>query len=234
MKFPAKSYKSGQDAGLLTLHNFNVEEHPNFVDYLRSGWQFSLTCAVDFTASNGNFNVKHSLHSGDESNQYKKGITEVGKILEQYDQFKNFPTFGFGGIPKFMGEHTVNHCFPLNGNYHEPEIRGIDGIVRAYDKNIRHISMGGPTFFSSVLDVFMDFAHEGRDLKTYFVLLILTDGFIHDFSLTKQLIVKASKLPASIIIVGMGEDEFEQMIDLDSDDKLLKDDDEKEAVRDIV
>lgn len=94
--------------------------------------------------------------------------------------------------------------------------------------------MAGPTFFSSILDVFMDFATEGRDLKTYFVLLILTDGYIHDFSLTKQLIVKASKLPCSIIIVGIGDDEFEQMIDLDADDALLKDDDEKEAVRDIV
>jgi len=94
--------------------------------------------------------------------------------------------------------------------------------------------MAGPTFFSSILDVFMDFASEGRDLKTYFVLLILTDGFIHDFSLTKQLIVKASKLPCSIIIVGIGDDEFEQMIDLDADEALLKDDDEREAVRDIV
>ena len=87
--------------------------------------------------------------------------------------------------------------------------------------------MSGPTFFSSVLDVFMDFATEGEDLKTYFLLLILTDGFIHDFSLTKKLIVQASKLPCSIIIVGIGDDEFDQMIDLDSDEILLKDEDER-------
>lgn len=209
MKYCATHKEAGAPAGELTLHNFSIEENPNFVDYLRSGWQFSLTCAVDFTASNGEYNVKHSYHSAGDSNPYKKGITEVGKILEQYDQFKNFPTFGFGGIPRFMGENTVNHCFPLNGSYNEPEIKGIDGIARAYDRNVQRIRMGGPTFFSSIMDVFMDFAHEGRDLKTYFVLLILTDGYIHDFSLTKQLIVKASKLPCSIIIVGVGIDEFE-------------------------
>ena len=34
--------------------------------------------------------------------------------------------------------------------------------------------------------------------------------------------------------MGIGDDEFDQMIDLDSDEVLLKDDDEKQAVRDIV
>lgn len=122
----------------------------------------------------------------------------------------------------------------MNGNYDEPEINGIDKVLEAYQNNLPKIYMAGPTFFSSILDVFMDFATEGRELKTYFVLLLLTDGYIHDFSLTKKLIVQASKLPCSIIIVGIGDDEFDQMIDLDSDEILLKDDDERQAVRDIV
>ena len=67
--------------------------------------------------------------------------------------------------------------------------------------------MAGPTFFSSVMDVFMDFAMEGRDLMTYFVLLILTDGNIHDMVETKRMIVEASKLPCSIIIVGVGNED---------------------------
>lgn len=36
------------------------------------------------------------------------------------------------------------------------------------------------------------------------VLLILTDGEIHDMSLTKSYIVEAGNLPMSIIIVGIG------------------------------
>lgn len=55
------------------------------MDYLRSGWQFSLSCAIDFTASNGSFQGQHSFHANDDKNQYVKGITEVGHILEQYD-----------------------------------------------------------------------------------------------------------------------------------------------------
>ena len=28
-----------------------------------------------------------------------------------------------------MGEAETSHCFPLNGNFDEPEICGIDGIL---------------------------------------------------------------------------------------------------------
>jgi len=175
-----------------------------------------------------------SLHTLNDNNEYIKAIEEVGDILEHYDQFKNFPCFGFGGIPRFMGETTTNHCFPLNGNFAEPEIRGIDGIIDTYKRNVRGIYMKGPTFFSSVMDIFMDFAKEGRDLKTYFVMLILTDGEIHDMVETKRMIVEASKLPCSIIIVGVGNEEFEKMVELDSDDKLLKNDRNVRAKRDIV
>lgn len=201
-----------------------MTEHPNFVDYLRSGWQISLSVAIDFTASNGQVSDPTSLHCTGSNNQYSQAIRQVGDILKQYDQLNNFPCFGFGGIPRFMNEAETSHCFPLNGRFDEPEIKGIDGILNTYNRNMQGIYMAGPTFFSSVMDVFMDFAMEGRDLKTYFVLLILTDGEIHDMVETKRAIVEASKLPCSVIICGVGGEDFEMMVDLDSDEKLLKDD----------
>ena len=133
-----------------------------------------------------------------------------------------------------MNESKTSHCFPLNGNFQEPEIKGIDGILEAYKKNMKGIYMAGPTFFSSILDVFMDYAQEGQDLKTYFVLLILTDGEIHDMVETKRMIVEASKLPVSVIIIGVGNEEFDMMVELDSDEKLIKDDKNVKAKRDIV
>lgn len=71
-------------------------------------------------------------------------------------------------------------------------------------------------------------------MKTYFVLLILTDGILHDMQETVKMIVEVSKLPCSVIIVGIGNDEFDMMIELDSDDKLLKARDNTRAKRDIV
>jgi len=68
----------------------------------------------------------------------------------------------------------------------------------------------------------------------YNILLILTDGEIHDMQITKDLIVEASDLPLSIIIVGVGRADFGMMVELDSDDQLLRDSRGHPAKRDIV
>ena len=48
---------------------------------------------------------------------------------------------------------------------------------------------------------------------------MLTDGAISDMMATKQAVIAASHLPMSIIIVGVGEANFDAMNELDSDDK---------------
>ena len=58
----------------------------------------------------------------------------------------------------------------------------------------------------------------------YNVLVIITDGTIHDMAQTRRLIVDLSQLPCSIIIIGVGNAEFEMMEQLDSDERLLADD----------
>lgn len=88
----------------MTFNDFRVIENANFVDYLRSGWQLSLSVAIDFTASNGQVSDPTSLHKIGDDNEYGQAIKQVGDVLEPYDQFKNFPSFGFGGIPRFMNE----------------------------------------------------------------------------------------------------------------------------------
>lgn len=56
----------------------------------------------------------------------------------------------------------------------------------------------------------------------YHCLLILTDGDIHDMKETVDTIVELSKYPVSIIIIGVGNDDFAKMVFLDSDDKVLR------------
>jgi hypothetical protein len=70
--------------------------------------------------------------------------------------------------------------------------------------------------------------------QQYFVLLILTDGEIHDMQDTIDLIVKGAHLPLSIVIVGLGDDRFENMIRLDADEEPLIDSEGNRMVRDIV
>jgi hypothetical protein len=68
----------------------------------------------------------------------------------------------------------------------------------------------------------------------YHILLILTDGIIHDMPETKNLIVECAKYPLSIIIVGIGNADFSNMVVLDGDDVRLRNSKGEAAVRDIV
>lgn len=70
--------------------------------------------------------------------------------------------------------------------------------------------------------------------QQYFILLIITDGEITDLDQTRQAIVNASKLPMSIIIVGVGEADFKAMEFLDGDGGVLKSVTGEPAARDIV
>lgn len=56
----------------------------------------------------------------------------VGMVIEPYDNDKNFPVFGFGGIPRHMGINSVSHCFAINGNAGDPNIWSVPNIVSTY------------------------------------------------------------------------------------------------------
>ena len=83
--------------------------------------------------------------------------------------------------------------------------------------------MAGPTFFSEVLSNWLDLSKKAHglnqveDLKTYCVLLIITDGTIYDERESVRLMVEASNYPCSVIIVGVGDGNFSQMQALDID-----------------
>ena len=69
--------------------------------------------------------------------------------------------------------------------------------------------------------------------QTYTILLILTDGEIHDMENTINCIIQSAALPLSIIIVGIGNADFTKMETLDGDEGLYNSNGVK-AERDLV
>lgn len=57
-------------------------------------------------------------------------------------------------------------------------------------------------------------------LQQYFILLMLTDGELTDMVETKRSLIRASHLPMSVIIVGVGNADFAGMNALDCDDGM--------------
>lgn len=77
-------------------------------------------------------------------------------------------------------------------------------------------------------------AAQQRTASQYFVLLLLTDGAVTDVEATCKAVVEASKLPMSVIIVGVGGADFEVMEQLDADGGPLRTRSGEAAARDIV
>ena len=59
---PMTLFRNGKKGGELHFKDFVFTENPNFAEYLRAGWQISLSVAIDFTASNGKVTDPKSLH----------------------------------------------------------------------------------------------------------------------------------------------------------------------------
>lgn len=132
----------------------------------------------------------------------------------------NFLSFsGFGAKLPPNGE--VSHQFPLNGNPSHPYCTGVDEILQHYRNSLKTVTLYGPTNFAPVINNTISIANNFQDGKHYFVLLIITDGIISDMHHTKRAIISASKLPISIIIVGVGDADFDNMDELDSDEVRL-------------
>lgn len=127
----------------------------------------------------------------------------------------------------------MSHQFPLNGNSSHPFCAGIDEILANYRKCVQTVTLFGPTNFALVINNTISIAQQFQDGKHYFVLLIITDGVICDMHNTKNAVINASRLPISIIIVGVGNADFDAMDELDSDDVRLSVDG-RYADRDIV
>ena len=227
-----KKYKN---SGVIYISSAKVFDKYTFLDYILGGCQINFTVAIDFTASNGEPDDPKSLHyiNPQVPNDYERALSSVGEVCQDYDTDKMFPALGFGA----RIDDEVYHEFALNGNPLNPYCAGIQGVLAAYRQAIKAMELCGPTNVAPVINHVANFAekasHDPTLQQQYYVLLLLTDGVITDMKEAKAAIIRASSLPMSIIIVGVGDANFSDMKKLDSDDHALSLGDEV-AKRDIV
>ncbi|CAJ0949604.1 unnamed protein product, partial [Mesorhabditis belari] len=229
----AKKGDKYKNSGILQFNAVHVYKENSFLDFIQGGTQLDFAVAIDFTASNGPVHDPSSLHFINPSlpNQYEVALRACLDICQHYNHRKVFDAFGFGA--KVGHNDRVSPVFNLNFR-ENPSVIGIQGVMDSYRNSLHQVHLYGPTNFSPVIEVVARHAAiYPRDGSKYQVLLIITDGAISDMAKTKAAIISASSLPLSIIIVGVGQDEFEAMDELDSDQKLLTHAG-RVAVRDIV
>lgn len=211
-------------SGTLKLNGVVVEKVNSFLEYVFGGCQIDLSIAIDFTLSNGDPRQQNSLHYFDpQRNQYLQAIRNVGEILQYYNTDKQIALYGFGGaIPPYT--NRASHCFALNGDIFNPRVNGLEAVVSCYQNALQTCPLYGPTHFGDILNQVVSKVEADRvdqNNQKFSILLLITDGIINDMAKTVDQIVRGSKLPLGIIIVGVGEADFSNMDTLDGDEQAL-------------
>ena len=192
-----------------------------FSYYVQRGLDIDFSVAIDFTSSNGDPRVPTSYHyqgSNDDDclNDYEETILTVGKALAQYNKTHEYAVWGFGA--KFNDQ--IRHIFQCGPT---PVVHGVQGILHAYQSVFESdLTMSGPTEFLQVLQAgaarakrIHDQPMSGNNLQQqrlkYMVLLIITDGVMHNVEETRRKLQVYSFLPMSVIFVGVGRSSFDAL-----------------------
>ena len=233
-KFELKNEKKGNETGgFINVIVSQIIQESSFLDHLTQGMQLNVSLGIDFTASNGLPTNNNSLHyfSEDKESEYAQAIRSLAEVLKAYDSDGRIPLFGFGGEPAWFNG-LVKHDFALNGREDDPYVSGFDEAIQVYKDSLNRINLKGPTLFKPLIDrIISQFTNQPN---TYNIFIILTDGDIDDYQETANIIVQATRKPLSIIIVGVGYENFTKMEQLDGDQKALANSRGIKAVRDIV
>ncbi|VDL72332.1 unnamed protein product [Nippostrongylus brasiliensis] len=201
------------NSGMLHFLHFQIVKRYSFVEYIKAGTQLDFAVAIDLTASNGDPRKPTSLHyisDGERPSPYEMVISAIVDICQHYNRKEIFNAYGFGAI--IPGTRKVSPVFNLNLS-DDSEVQGLGGILNAYHSCVPLVRLYGPTNFAPVINEAAR-AIEFRDGSRYQILLIITDGAVCDMSSTKKAIIDASNLPMSIIIVGVGTEDFSSMNEL--------------------
>lgn len=184
----------------------------SFIDYIKSGVILKLSIGIDYTSSNLPPNYPNSLHYlGNKMNDYEQAIHACGMIIAYYDYNQKFPVYGYGAILK--NEFQTNMCFNVNMKQN-PEVYTLINVLKEYRNSFNFLQLSGPNNICPLIQKRIDIIKEENNQLKYHVLLILTNGMINDLKQTIDVIVAGSYLPLSIIIIGIGNANFDSMASL--------------------
>ncbi|KAK8644184.1 hypothetical protein V6N13_123499 [Hibiscus sabdariffa] len=223
------SQNRGSDKKTLDRRYSRIADNYNSLDQVtealaNAGLESSnLIVGIDFTKSNEwtgkrSFNRKSLHHIGNSLNPYEQAISIIGKTLAAFDEDNLIPCFGFGDA----STHDQDvFSFYLDDQF----CNGFEEVLSRYREIVPHLRLAGPTSFAPIIEMAMTIVEQSGG--QYHVLVIIADGQVTrsvdtqhgqlspQEQKTVDAIVQASKLPLSIILVGVGDGPWDMMKEFD-------------------
>ncbi|KAB2011650.1 hypothetical protein ES319_D09G034600v1 [Gossypium barbadense] len=219
----------GSDKRTLDRRYSRIADNYNSLDQVtealaNAGLESSnLIVGIDFTKSNEwtgkrSFNRKSLHHIGNSLNPYEQAISIIGKTLAAFDEDNLIPCFGFGDASTH--DQDVFSFYP-----DDRFCNGFEEVLSRYREIVPHLRLAGPTSFAPIIEMAVTIVEQSSG--QYHVLVIIADGQVTrsvdtqhgqlgpQEQKTVDAIVQASKLPLSIILVGVGDGPWDMMKEFD-------------------
>ncbi|KZV46434.1 hypothetical protein F511_17875 [Dorcoceras hygrometricum] len=183
----------------------------------------NLIVGIDFTKSNEwtgkrSYHGRSLHHTGSGLNPYEQAISIIGKTLVAFDDDNLIPCFGFGD--------ASTHDRDVFSFYHDGRpCNGFEEVLSRYREIVPNLRLAGPTSFAPIIETAMTIVEQSGG--QYHVLLIIADGQVTrsvdteggrlspQERRTVEAIAQASKLPLSIVLVGVGDGPWDMMKEFD-------------------
>eukprot|EP01156_Anaeramoeba_ignava_P014332 Anaeramoba_ignava/a608807_39.p1 GENE.a608807_39~~a608807_39.p1 ORF type:complete len:532 (-),score=195.56 a608807_39:71-1666(-) len=206
---PKKAKKKNyQNSGVLTFTNSIITEEPTFQTLFQEGHSISLYVAIDFSSLNLKCSKKSSLHHFDKEKRiasfYQIAIRNCLSSVQNLIIDDPIYTYGYGAKTTKGNQD----CFSLNGK-ENAGIQGIESILMEYEtalndeKNFKQVLC--QSIFPCLDHVVEEVKKKSQqDTMKYNVLVMFVRRNLRKLDSVKLKIIEASKLPLSIIFVGIG------------------------------
>ena len=206
-------------------------EKISLIKLKKDGLNIDLSIAIDFTGSNGYPKYSDSLHYTENGfvNNYEKSIRACCDILSVYNKNDEYEVYGFGADVNGI----FSNCFNINGNENS-KIKGVENIIKKYKETAKSVYFSGGTYFAPVIKSINDKISSDNKKMNYNVLMIISDGYVDDISDIIDSIIESSKIPLSIVIIGVGSDVTSDMKRLNGEDGKLVNRKGESLEKDIV
>ena len=226
--------EDGKEMGYFYV-SFSIENRSRFIDLVENGLQIKLSFAIDFTNSNLVYTNPNSLHyigNHEKLNPYENCLRCFGELISSYDFNHKIALHGFGAIIPSTGD--TSHCFPVSLTK-DPIANGIEEAIKQYREALPKITLDGPTYLFLVFKENLDMLKDDDDCPTsiYHILVIITDGNNNDIDEMVRQLIKSERYPISVCIIGVGDENFSRMLQMDSRTKPLEDKDGYKSERDM-
>ena len=186
-------------------------ENPNYspknlnftlFDYLKAGITLEGYIGIDFTKG-----TEHISNS--ESNQYLQAIAGFRETL--FDFIRDFEVYGYGAELIDSNENNKDY-FNLNLK-NNTALRGYTNIESAYKECLNKIKFNEDNVLSPLIQNIRKVIYSKYKADSYSILFLLINSppKNNDFQNTIDALIEITYLPLSVVIIGIGNSEFDDI-----------------------